>query len=46
MMPCECVTALAPNLVFKGATSLSKVYGVIDWFSEDIDLWMSPAAVA
>jgi hypothetical protein len=37
--------ALAPQLVFKGGTSLSKVYGVIDRFSEDIDLSMSPAFV-
>ena len=37
--------ALAPHLVFKGGTSLSKVYGVIDRFSEDIDLSMSPAFV-
>ena len=29
---------LATNLVFKGGTSLSKVYGLIDRFSEDIDL--------
>jgi predicted nucleotidyltransferase component of viral defense system len=29
---------LASNLVFKGGTSLSKVYGLIDRFSEDIDL--------
>ena len=29
---------LAPNLIFKGGTSLSKVYGVIKRFSEDIDL--------
>lgn len=29
---------LAPHLVFKGGTSLSKVYGLIDRFSEDIDL--------
>jgi hypothetical protein len=34
---------IAPHLVFKGGTSLSKVYGVIDRFSEDIDLSMSPA---
>jgi len=27
-----------PSLVFKGGTSLSKVYGVIQRFSEDIDL--------
>lgn len=37
--------ALAPHLVFKGGTSLSKVYGVIDRFSEDIDLSMSPTLV-
>jgi predicted nucleotidyltransferase component of viral defense system len=29
---------LANNLVFKGGTSLSKVYGLIHRFSEDIDL--------
>lgn len=29
---------LAPLIVFKGGTSLSKVYGLIDRFSEDIDL--------
>jgi predicted nucleotidyltransferase component of viral defense system len=28
----------AGQLVFKGGTSLSKVFGVIDRFSEDIDL--------
>ena len=28
---------LATNLVFKGGTSQSKVYGFIDRFSEDID---------
>lgn len=31
------------SLVFKGGTSLSKVFGVIDRFSEDIDLSLSPA---
>ena len=31
------------NLVFKGGTSLSKVFGVIQRFSEDIDLSISPA---
>jgi len=36
---------LAPNLVFKGGTSLSKVFGVIDRFSEDVDLSVSPAFV-
>ncbi|MEM7678414.1 MAG: nucleotidyl transferase AbiEii/AbiGii toxin family protein [Myxococcota bacterium] len=32
----------AEHLVFKGGTSLSKVYGVIERFSEDIDLSLSP----
>jgi hypothetical protein len=32
----------ADSLVFKGGTSLSKVFGVIDRFSEDIDLSVSP----
>lgn len=36
---------LAPHLVFKGGTSLSKVFGVIDRFSEDIDLSVSPEFV-
>ncbi|NVM92523.1 hypothetical protein FHT32_006214 [Variovorax sp. SG517] len=36
---------VAPHLVFKGGTSLSKVYGVIDRFSEDIDLCLVPAFV-
>lgn len=31
-------SALADNLTFKGGTSLSKAYKVIDRFSEDIDL--------
>jgi Nucleotidyl transferase AbiEii toxin, Type IV TA system len=38
------VFALGPapaQLIFKGGTSLSKVYGVIDRFSEDIDLSLS-----
>jgi hypothetical protein len=33
----------AGSLVFKGGTSLSKVFGVIDRFSEDLDLSLSPA---
>lgn len=33
----------ARHLVFKGGTSLSKVFRVIDRFSEDIDLSLSPA---
>ncbi len=32
----------SPCLVFKGGTSLSKVFGVIQRFSEDIDLSVSP----
>jgi hypothetical protein len=38
------VFALGPppaHLVFKGGTSLSKVYGIIERFSEDIDLSLS-----
>lgn len=31
-------TELGARLVFKGGTSLSKVFGLIDRFSEDIDL--------
>ena len=30
-----------PQLTFKGGTSLSKVYGLIDRFSEDVDLTFS-----
>lgn len=33
----------ANSLIFKGGTSLSKVFGVIERFSEDIDLSLSPA---
>ena len=36
---------LAPHLVFKGGTSLSKVFRVIDRFSEDIDLCLLPEFV-
>lgn len=36
---------LAGNLVFKGGTSLSKVFGAIDRFSEDIDLSLFPRFV-
>lgn len=34
--------SLAPHVVFKGGTSLSKVFAVIDRFSEDIDLSLAP----
>ncbi len=33
--------AVGPNLTFRGGTSLSKAWGVIDRFSEDVDLAMS-----
>lgn len=33
------------NLVFKGGTSLSKVFGIIQRFSEDIDLSLAPSFV-
>lgn len=36
---------VGPHLVFKGGTALSKVFGVIDRFSEDIDLCLTPAFV-
>ena len=37
--------ALVPHLVFKGGTSLSKVFGAIQRFSEDIDLAVSAQAL-
>ena len=36
---------LGEQVVFKGGTSLSKVFGVIQRFSEDIDLSISPASL-
>jgi Nucleotidyl transferase AbiEii toxin, Type IV TA system len=39
------VEAVAPHVVFKGGTSLSKVFGAIRRFSEDIDLAVSPQAL-
>jgi hypothetical protein len=39
------VEALAPHVVFKGGTSLAKVFGAIQRFSEDIDLAVSPQAL-
>ena len=38
--------AYAPHLVFKGGTSLSKAYGVIQRFSEDVDLTYDIRAIA
>lgn len=35
-------SSFANDLVFKGGTSLSKVFGAVDRFSEDIDLSLSP----
>ena len=32
------LAARVPNLLFKGGTSLSKCYKIIDRFSEDIDI--------
>ncbi|MBU4460197.1 MAG: nucleotidyl transferase AbiEii/AbiGii toxin family protein [Verrucomicrobia bacterium] len=36
---------LGSKCVFKGGTSLSKVFGAIDRFSEDIDLGLTPASL-
>jgi hypothetical protein len=36
---------MAPGVVFKGGTSLSKVFRVIDRFSEDADLSVTPASL-
>lgn len=36
---------LAPHLTFKGGTSLSKVWKLIDRFFEDIDLTIDRAAL-
>jgi len=30
-------------LIFKGGTSLSKAYGIIERFSEDVDVLLAPA---
>jgi len=35
-------TEYAPDILFKGGTSLSKGYGLIDRFSEDVDLAINP----
>lgn len=36
---------LAPHIIFKGGTSLSKCYGIIERFSEDIDLTLSKSYI-
>lgn len=38
------VPGLCENLIFKGGTTLSKVYGIINRFSEDYDLAMLTAS--
>ena len=38
------ISKMNPDLVFKGGTSLSKCYGLIDRFSEDIDIAFSGKA--
>jgi predicted nucleotidyltransferase component of viral defense system len=35
-------TDFGPHLLFKGGTSLSKIFNVIERFSEDIDLSFEP----
>jgi len=37
------IPELAPHITFKGGTSLSKAFGLIERFSEDIDLTISKA---
>jgi hypothetical protein len=37
--------SLGNHCVFKGGTSLSKVFGAIDRFSEDLDLGLTPASL-
>lgn len=39
-------TPYAPHLVFKGGASLSKAYGVVQRFSEDVDLTYDIRAIA
>ena len=41
-LSCLFSSPLADRLTFKGGTSLSKAYNVIDRFSEDIDLAIDP----
>lgn len=36
--------AAGPHVIFKGGTSLSKGWGLIERFSEDIDIFLDPAA--
>jgi predicted nucleotidyltransferase component of viral defense system len=41
--PSDLATHSVPTLLFKGGTSLSKVYGLLDRFSEDVDLTVDRA---
>ena len=36
--------AAGPHVIFKGGTSLSKGWGLIQRFSEDIDIFLDPTA--
>jgi hypothetical protein len=38
--------AAGPHVIFKGGTSLSKGWGLIQRFSEDIDIFLDPATFA
>lgn len=38
----EIARAAGPHVIFKGGTSLSKGWGLIDRFSEDVDLFLDP----
>ena len=38
-------SALSPHITFKGGTSLSKCYNILDRFSEDIDLTLSKSYI-
>src|SRR5580692_11316390 len=38
-------STLAPHVTFKGGTSLSKCYNIIDRFSEDIDLTLAKSYI-
>lgn len=42
---CFAAESLGSYCIFKGGTSLAKVFGAIDRFSEDIDLGLSPAGL-
>lgn len=38
------IPEFAPHVIFKGGTSLSKAFGLIDRFSEDVDLTIGRTA--